>query len=304
MQNILLYTTKMEALARRIAAVDSTITLGRVDWGHFPDGFPNMFVHDVAAIKRSNVILLASFEDPAAYRDQMWLLRHLVRKHPAKLQLVLPYFPTGTMERSDTEGQVATAAGMADDITSLGDITLVTFDLHALQIMYYFGKNVDVVLKSMAKSLKEEMLRLDAPAIVFPDDGAAKRFGAMFRTPEGNPLFPAIVCGKVRDGDRRIVTIKDGDPKGLDCVIYDDLTHSGGTAIECARALTAAGAASVSVGVTHGVMENDNWRKFEGLGLRRVYLSDSCPATVEAVAGNRLFQVLSLAPSIARAVRY
>lgn len=42
-----------------------------------------------------------------------------------------------------------------------------------------------------------------------------------------------IVCNKVREGDQRIVCIKEGDPRGRHVVIVDDLVQSGGTLIEC-----------------------------------------------------------------------
>jgi len=42
-----------------------------------------------------------------------------------------------------------------------------------------------------------------------------------------------IVCAKVREGERRIVRIKEGDPRGRHVVIVDDLVQSGGTLIEC-----------------------------------------------------------------------
>ena len=42
-------------------------------------------------------------------------------------------------------------------------------------------------------------------SIVFPDDGAYKRFNSFF------PTRPTIVCNKIRDGDKRIVTIRDGN---------------------------------------------------------------------------------------------
>lgn len=42
-----------------------------------------------------------------------------------------------------------------------------------------------------------------------------------------------IVCAKVREGDQRIVRIKEGDPSGRHVVIVDDLVQSGGTLIEC-----------------------------------------------------------------------
>lgn len=42
-----------------------------------------------------------------------------------------------------------------------------------------------------------------------------------------------IVCAKVREGDQRIVRIKEGDPAGSHVVIVDDLVQSGGTLTEC-----------------------------------------------------------------------
>ena len=49
------------------------------------------------------------------------------------------------------------------------------------------------------------LLRLEnAVSIAFPDEGAFKRFHSMFTA------FPAITCTKIRDGDMRIVKVKDG----------------------------------------------------------------------------------------------
>lgn len=42
-----------------------------------------------------------------------------------------------------------------------------------------------------------------------------------------------VVCAKVREGDKRIVRLKEGDPAGRHVVIVDDLVQSGGTLIEC-----------------------------------------------------------------------
>lgn len=44
----------------------------------------------------------------------------------------------------------------------------------------------------------------NAVSIAFPDEGAFKRFHSMFTA------FPTITCTKKRDGDMRIVKVKDG----------------------------------------------------------------------------------------------
>ena len=46
-----------------------------------------------------------------------------------------------------------------------------------------------------------------------------------------------VICTKVRDGDKRIVRLKEGEPKGRHVVIVDDLVQSGGTLIECQKLL-------------------------------------------------------------------
>ena len=82
----------------------------------------------------------------------------------------------------------------------------------------------------------------DNIAIAFPDDGAQKRFGRYF---EDRPDWEHIICAKVRQGDKRIVTIKEGNPAGKHCFIVDDLVKTGGTLITCKDVLLAGGATHV-----------------------------------------------------------
>ena len=91
--------------------------------------------------------------------------------------------------------------------------------------------------------------------IAFPDDGAWKRFHKQLDHFPMVDIFTSIliiilfhyliiywmlvivewqvVCNKVREGDKRIVRLKEGNPKGCHVVIVDDLVQSGGTLIEC-----------------------------------------------------------------------
>ena len=41
----------------------------------------------------------------------------------------------------------------------------------------------------------------------------------------------------MRDGDKRIVRLKEGSPRGRHVVIVDDLVQSGGTLSECQKLL-------------------------------------------------------------------
>ena len=48
----------------------------------------------------------------------------------------------------------------------------------------------------------------DNLSIAFPDEGAHKRFHS------GLQQWPSITCIKVREGDKRVVNIKDGEMRG------------------------------------------------------------------------------------------
>ena len=72
--------------------------------------------------------------------------------------------------------------------------------------------------------------------MAFPDDGAEKRFGYLFK--KAFPEMEMVTCGKKRDsGDpsKRLVVVKEGNCEGKHVVIVDDLVHSGGTLLTCAE---------------------------------------------------------------------
>ena len=194
-------------------------------------------------------------------------------------------------------GEIATAKTLARMLSTIPRSPIITiFDIHALQTQFYFDDTrVLPELVSAIPLLLERIKYMDNIAIAFPDDGAYKRFGTMF------PKYPKIICNKVwmPDGSK-MVTIKEGDPTGKHVVSVDDLTQTGGTQLECRGVLLNAGAREVSAFVTHGVYANDSWKKFVGPDLfKHVWLTDSCPSTVEATKLIPEFEVLPLAPLIA-----
>ncbi|XP_058091931.1 ribose-phosphate pyrophosphokinase 4-like isoform X2 [Magnolia sinica] len=272
----LFYCAETKALAERVAAEYDGIELRSIRWRTFEDGFPNLFISNAHGIRGQHVAFLASFSSPGVIFEQLSVIYALPRMFISSFTLVLPFFPTGSSERIEEEGDVATAFTLARILSNIpisrgGPTSLVIFDIHALQI-----------------------------SIAFPDDGAWKRFNKQLQH------FPMIICNKVREGDQRIVRLKEGDPKGRHVVIVDDLVQSGGTLVECQKVLADNGAAKISAYVTHGIFPNRSWERFQhdnggtpDKGLTYFWITDSCPLTVKEVKNRRPFEILSLAGSIA-----
>ncbi|CAH1773697.1 unnamed protein product [Owenia fusiformis] len=273
-----------------------------INWGKFNDGFPNLFINDVKEIAGKDVIFLASFHSPQVIFEQLGIMYAIPRYLARSFTVILPYFPTGTMERVDKEGQIATAKTLAAmlshiPMTSRGPAQLVIFDIHALQERFYFSENVIPRLESAIPLLLREMRNLGDKnnlAIAFPDDGAHKRFNSFF------PGARFIICSKIRDGDQRVVKINEGDPMGLHVIIVDDLIQTGGTLKECGRALLKAGADKISAYVTHAVFPKDSWKSFTGDSVKfeNFWITDSVPHSTQ-IAQHSPFKLLSLSDVIA-----
>jgi phosphoribosylpyrophosphate synthetase len=165
LQVCLFYCSETEDLARRIAAETDSIELKSIKWGTFADGFPNLFVPNAHGIRSQHVAFLASFSSPGVIFEQLSIIYALPRMFVSSFTLVLPFFPTGTLERMEDEGDIATAFTLARILSNIpisrgGPTSLVIFDIHALQERFYFGDNVLPCFESGIPLLKHRLHQL------------------------------------------------------------------------------------------------------------------------------------------------
>ncbi|GFS19069.1 ribose-phosphate pyrophosphokinase 4-like [Elysia marginata] len=192
-----------------------------IQWNSFADGFPNLFIEDVKYMAGKDVIFIGSFHSPAVVFEQLSVLYAFPRYLARSFHFILPYFPTGTMERVDTEGQIATAKTLATLLSAIplsakGPAQIIIYDIHALQERFYFSDNVIPRLETAIPLLQRKLAFLEDEnlAFAFPDDGAYKRFHLLFPDEEER----LIICAKRRlEGNKRIVTVKDGS---CPCVLF------------------------------------------------------------------------------------
>ncbi|KAG2376605.1 Ribose-phosphate pyrophosphokinase [Vigna angularis] len=330
---VLFFCAETKALAEKIAADSDAIELRTISWGKFPDGFPNIFIPNAQGIRGMHVAFLASFSSPAVIFEQIPVIYALPKLFIASFTLVLPFFPTGTSERMEDEGDIATAFTLA---RLLSNIPISRGGPTSLE-RFYFGDNILPCFESGIPLLKRRLQDLpdsDNIAIAFPDDGAWKRFHKQlqhfptvlnmvnltnflkfsksykYHTALTYTMDMQIVCAKVREGDQRIVRIKEGDPRGRHVVIVDDLVQSGGTLIECQKVLAAHGALKISAYVTHGIFPNNTWARFEHdngghpeTAFTYFWITDSCPLTAKELMNRPPFEILSLASSISASLQ-
>lgn len=277
-------------LAEEIAK-ENDIKIAKASFEKFEDWWPNIFINNVKElIEHKEITYIWDFSKPEDLFLNFAAIRWIIDYYASKVRVILPYFPVWTMERIDTKWQVATARYYADILSQFPHgrewkTSIHIFDIHALVERFLFDSHsVNVEIHTAMSLLKDEIA---GKSIVFPDDGALKRFWRDFSD------FDTIVCSKVRDGDKRIITIKEWDPKWKDVIIIDDLIQTGWTIKKTAEKLRELWAKSVSSYATHWVFPNDSHIDLASK-LDKLIVTDSIPANIQRAKDTPNMQVISI----------
>ncbi len=177
-----------------------------------------------------------------------------------ELNIVLPYFPTGTMERIVGEGELGTGYYLAHLLNSIPcgayKNVLYVMDMHALCSRFFFHTNIRTVFITMMpkyldiiKPIVGKVVAVEAvpvvnvfKCIVFPDYGAEKRNKELCNGRDAK----FITCSKKRSGDDRTIEITGNIDElknaihaehTIEFYIVDDLVQTGGTLGETAKKL-------------------------------------------------------------------
>jgi phosphoribosylpyrophosphate synthetase len=321
-----LYHGKAQMLAEDLKRLNSDrFTLSRTEWSHFGDGTDKIINETMQGNKKAdgafsghNILFVASFHDNADTLSQFHFLHYLCsQQRPATMTILLPFFCTGTMERISPgeEGWVPTAATLASMFSTLpfqGGVRVMTYDVHVLAEKFFFQGHATLTTHTAIPLLLTKLGSAEIDCIVFPDDGAKKRFEKLFNPERDASKYTIMSCTKEHiEGDtNKLVKVESGvSIARKNTIIVDDMTRSGNTLFQCMDAIIKAGAASVSMFVTHGAFTSEFWanlmlRDQRGLRIKRIYTTDSISGirsriVTEAKRGtSNLFEVLSLASQI------
>lgn len=142
---------------------------------------------------------------------------------------------------------------------------------------------------------------LDIPkdvCIAFPDDGAAKRFWEYFPHHKDK-----IICIKVRwEWDKRIVSIKEGNPEWKNIIIIDDLIQTGWTLSESADLFASLWALSVEVYSPHGVFPNHSEERLSN-SISKVTVSDTISDNNARKDTMNRMELVSIRPLVEKIMR-
>jgi len=232
---------------------------GFINWKNYNDSTPDIKMNKqtVTKLKGAKIVYFAyfSFNEPdvTSIIDQLLFLNSLSHYGVSEINIVLPYFPVGTMERIVGEGEIPTGFSLAQMLNSIPSGSfknnIYIYDIHALCSRFFFHTNtVPILINMLYKYVNYIETKYNKPdelnIIVFPDDGAKKRYENLLPS-----TMKKILCSKKRIGDERVIRIEEGleeikdkitgniIDKQINLFLIDDLVQSGNTILEAYKGI-------------------------------------------------------------------
>jgi ribose-phosphate pyrophosphokinase len=274
------------------------VPLGKLNIRRFSDG--EIFVEINESVRGSNAYVIQSTSGPVNENlmELFIIVDALKRAAVNEITAVIPYFGYSRQDRKVTDRSPITARLVCDLLIKSGIQKIVTMDLHAGQIQGFFDVPVDhlysspVALNYIRKNHKDFV-------IASPDAGGMERARVFAKKLNDAGL---AMTDKRRPGPNIAeITNVIGDVANKNVILIDDLIDTGGTAAKSAEALVKAGAKSVSMFCTHGVLSGDALKNIDNSCIDELIITDTID-NQEKLKGSNKIKVLTVSTLIAEAL--
>jgi len=273
--------------------------LGRNETLRFSDG--NLFVRVLENVRGRDVYIVQGTEFPVNDNlvELLFWIDAFKRASATQVTAVIPFFSYAKGDKKDEPRVSIRARVCADAIEAAGADRVLTMDLHSPQIQGFFKIPVDHLYAMPV--LIDYFRKKQVPDLVVasPDVGFGKqayRFAELMHA-------PVVFGNKVRRNHDEHAEMLDivGEVEGMNVLIVDDFTISGGTLIEMANACKGRGAKDIYACVSHGVFSKGSAAKLEGSPIKELVMTDTIGYRFEPLAA--CCRVVSVANLFAEAIQ-
>lgn len=188
------------------------------------------------------------------------------------VDLRLGYIPYARQDRVVNTGEALGARAFGNIINMLNFYKITVVDPHSLISVNYINNVIAIKQLHILRSNKElwDKISSDELVLVAPDAGS---------TGKVEELKDDFIQGyKIRDTKTGKLSGFDfnGDVKGKDLLIVDDICDGGGTFLGLTKILLEGGAKSISLYVSHGIFSKGLDILLDN-GISHIYTTDSLP---------------------------
>jgi len=281
MEKLLFSTDTNRKLAKKIIQkVDFEI--GKAEVGKFSDGEIKVFLKE--SVEGKKVFVLGSSFPPADNLLELLILINTLKVNGAeKIVAIIPYFAYAKADHIDPPGAPLSAKLMVDFIKQSGAEKVISVNMHSRKAESFFGPmltNLDAI-PILAEEFKK--IKISDLVIVSPDEGGLERAETFARTLKAKNI---AYIKKYHPGLEKISSQGiEGEVKGKNVVIVDDMIQSGGTIINAINELERAGAKDIYLAVVHLVRTGPGMKKLaKEKRIKKIILTNTIPTEIKLPA--------------------
>jgi ribose-phosphate pyrophosphokinase len=247
--------------------------IGRYESYVFADGESGYRLRE--NVRGERVVLMASvLPNPTSFFEIL-ALHHLFRENDAReTTIIIPYLGYARQDRPSRPGEGSMGIMVAELLQKMSPSRLIFIDVHSDLIRKTFRP---FVLEISALPLIADALAKHPPdVIVSPDAGFVKKAGKLQNLL--NPKPDLAVIEKERPKPNVAVAKHlDGDVRGKDVLIADDMIDTGGTLAEAVNLVSQNGARNIHLAATHGIFSGKARDRLISLPIKQILVTNTLP---------------------------
>jgi ribose-phosphate pyrophosphokinase len=248
-----------------------------VDLKIFPDGESKIKLRKV---EKDYCIIVHSTYPPTDRHllQALMMIKRCSEDGSANVWAIMPYMAYSRQDREFLDGEVVSTALVAKLIETVGTKRLITVDIHSPASLSYFTidtQNISAV--GLLAEYAASKIKLNAPIVVSPDLGGAKR-AVEFARILGTDM---VALTKSRDKNTAQVFIEEKELNsnvvGRDLILLDDMISTGESIVEACRFLSRYSPNKIYAMCTHALLIGDAMTRIRAAGVEEIISTNSIP---------------------------
>lgn len=299
MNPVLLSGTSNYELSGKISRI-LKFPLGDIEITRFIDNECRVYIKENVEGKRVFVVQSLSTIADQHLVELCLIGQALKSLKAAKVIAVIPWLGYSKQDKEFRKGEAISAQLVAKFIEAAGFDGVISVELHSDNVLPYFKIPVTALSshKLLISALRQKA-NISSMVVVSPDRGGKSR-SERFAKSVNLPIAYLVKKRNLETGEVTVVNIE-GDVKGRDVVIFDDIINTGATAIRTSQFLRVHGAKKIYFLVTHAVLAGDAPQKLAKSMIDQVIMTDTI--TIPKEKKFPKFWVVSVAPLLAMEIK-
>lgn len=278
---------------RPLRAENPDIAVGNCEVLRFLNGERHVRIYD--DVSGQDCLVISSIAPPDEQLLTLLMITDALKRGGARsVRVFLPYLGYARQDKFEP-GESGGIALIGSLIKAAGVDKVITIDAHSKLDQKLIGLPFTSLSPSSLFIPAIQSLDWGDVTVVAPDEGAIARAQATADS-LGITRPVAHLVKKHVDGIMHLSLIGEVSKH---IIIIDDIIDSGRTLVSACNVLREKGVQEIAIAVTHGLFTNGAWKRLFGLGVKALFVSDSCPeATAQKHPSVHVISLKTLLPAI------